>query len=65
MKEINYRSVIEAIAPLKTIEALIIDMEKQHTENPECLPMHYKFITSVITSLQELQKQIKEAMIEA
>ena len=64
MSKVNYMKALEKLAPLKLIELSLIDMMEKDENNPEFLPKHYKFICSVIDVLDELKKDMQEAMTQ-
>ena len=65
MSKINYMKALEKLAPLKLIELSLIDMMEKDENNPEFLPKHYGFICSVIEVLDELKKDMQEAMTQS
>ena len=58
----DYKSILKEIKPLKIIEGILIEMEKEGKDNPEILPMHYKFVSGIIELFEKLKKEIADEM---
>ena len=65
MSKVNYMKALEKLAPLKLIELSLIDMMEKDEDNPEFIPKHYAFICNIIDLLEDLKKDMQEAMSQS
>tara|TARA_R110002012_G_C11209721_1_gene561049 strand:- start:7 stop:204 length:198 start_codon:yes stop_codon:yes gene_type:complete len=65
MSKVDYSKALRKLAPLKIIEMSLLDMMEKDEDNPEFIPKHYAFICSVIDLLEDLKKDMQEAMSQS
>ena len=65
MSKIDYNKALKKLAPLKIIEMSLLDMMEKDEDNPEFIPKHYAFICNIIDLLEDLKKDMQEAMSQS